>query len=108
MTWVKLEHDFADHPKMMQAGPLSMLLHVKAICYCARFLTDGFVPMAVVRSLIDWSGCDGMEACDNRILAANLVAVGSWDEVPGGFMIHDYLEYQFSKERVLADRRAKS
>ena len=38
--------------------------------------------------------------------AANLQRVGLWDVTEGGWTIHDYLEFQPSKEKVEAERAA--
>lgn len=98
MPWVKLDDGFADHPKIHEVGPIAAWLHVAALCYCARHLTDGRVPSRVVRGLID--------APRPRVLVDKLVSSGLWDEVEGGYEIHDYLDYQPSRERVLAEREA--
>jgi hypothetical protein len=41
-------------------------------------------------------------------LATRLVEIGLWERVDGGFAVHDYLEYQASKERVQAERRTNA
>lgn len=96
MTWVKLDDAFTDHPKVMAAGPLASWLHVCGLTYCSRLLTDGFIPAGQVRKLAD---------VDNAgELAEQLVAVGLWDRCEGGFRIHDYLDYNPSREDALAKR----
>jgi hypothetical protein len=100
MPWVKLDDQFADHPKIAAAGPLASWLHVCGLCYCARFLTDGFIPNGQIRKLAD---------LDNTVeLADKLVEVGIWEKVEGGYQIHDYLEYNPSREQVLATRQARA
>lgn len=101
MPWVRLDEHFADHPKIVRAGPLAMALHVAALCYCNRFLTDGFVPASKVRTLLDLT-----EGQKNGALDA-LVNVELWDAAPGGYVIHDYLDYQPSKQRVKQERDNK-
>lgn len=98
MPWLKLDDQFCDHPKIIEAGPLAGWLHVCGMLYCARLLTDGFIPAGQVRKLAD---------VDNAgALADTLVEVGLWDRVDGGFQVHDYLEYNPSREKVLAERDA--
>src|SRR5215207_3410137 len=99
MTWVKLDDNFPDHPKVMQAGPMAMWLYVSGLCYCGRLLSDGRIPRGQVRKLADVDGA--ME------LAARLVQVGLWEECDEGFRIHDYLHYNPSREQVQAERAAK-
>ncbi len=92
MTWVKLDDQFADHPKVLMAGPLASWLYVCGLTYCSRLLTDGFIPTAQVRRLAD---------VDNaQELANKLVEVGLWDIVDNGFQIHDYLQYNPTAESI--------
>lgn len=102
--WSKLDDQFPDHPKVMQAGPLASWLYVCGTCYCNRLLTDGFIPTSQVGKLAD---------VKNAIkLAKKLVEVGLWEEVDNGYQIHDFLDHNMSaeeaKERQEATRRARS
>ena len=36
-----------------------------------------------------------------------LVEAGLWEEVPGGYRVHDYLDYQPSKDEVITEREKK-
>ena len=115
MTWVKLDDQFPDHPKVVEAGPLAAWLHVCAIAYCNRQLTDGFIPESIAYRLADYKGI-GIETggdgetyavgddADCEWMASILCKVGLWKRVKGGFLIHDYLDYQPSKEQVLKER----
>jgi hypothetical protein len=113
MTWVKIDDQFPNHPKLLAAGPLAMLLNICALCYAGQYLTDGFIPHAAVAKLVNLNGISeatggvpGMFECmdepDAYVLAARLVAVNLWEEVPGGYQIHDYLEYNPSRAEVKA------
>lgn len=118
MTWVRIDDGFARHPKVVAAGPLAMAMQVAALCYCNRELTDGFVPRAVARTLLDFEVEDGegriwmmartcgMQGDDVSAgwVIDTLVEAGMWREVPGGYVLHDYHEYQPTKEQVLRDR----
>lgn len=100
MAWVKLDDQFADHPKVIEAGPLAAWLYVCGLTYCSRLLTDGFIPAGQIRRLADVKNPDA--------LAKRLVAVGLWEACDGGYRIHDYFEYQPTRERVLATRAVRS
>lgn len=100
MPWVKLDDDFSDHRKIMAVGPLAAWMHVCALCYCARLLTDGFIPAAQVRKLADVD--------DATSLAALLVREGLWQSAEGGYRIHDYLEYNPSREQVEATKAVRA
>lgn len=88
MTWVKLDDGFADHPKVVALSDSAFRAHVSALCYASRQLTDGFIPEEVA---LKWAPVAHI---------ALLLARKLWDRVEGGFQIHDYLEYQVSKQRV--------
>lgn len=120
MAWVRLDDSFAQHPKVMAAGPLALAMQVAGLCYCNRNLTDGFIPWAVARTLLSWEmlGPDQeryrisvtddthTEEIDSDYVIKRLVETGLWEEVPGGYQIHDYLQYQPSKAKVMAERAA--
>ena len=98
MSWIKIDDQFADHPKVLQAGPLASWLYVCGLTYAGRYLTDGWIPAAQVRKLADVD--------DAMALAARLVSVGLWEPVEGGYLIHDYHDYNPTADKVRADRAA--
>jgi hypothetical protein len=99
MPWVRIDDQFPDHPKIVAAGPAAAWLHVTALCYCNRMLTDGFIPGEKVPLLV---------ANANK-LADRLVDAGVWHRTSRlgveGYEIHDFLKYQPSREEVLEERR---
>ena len=117
MSWVRLDDHMSEHPKVIAAGPLAAWLHVCALQYASRNLTDGFIPRRAVPTLVNF---DGVSVCVASIsgglagvgddvhaeaLAEILVEVGLWERVDRGYQIHDYLQFQPSKESILAQRR---
>src|SRR5262245_48168555 len=97
MTWVRLADDFNDHPKVLAAGTAGIALFVCSLCWSNKQLTDGYIPLAALRRLVDLD--------DPSRVAARLVEVGLWERAPGGFQIHDYEQYQPSAESVREERR---
>ena len=97
MTWIKLDDGFADHPKLLKAGPLGLAVHVRALCYCARHLTDGFIPRNAVTLLL--------RDVSNAKIPRILVSCGLWIKQRNGYQIKDYLDYNPSREQVLAARK---
>lgn len=101
MAWVRLDDHIDEHPKVARAagdvGDSGLATLVSAIAYSNRNLTDGFIPSTAVRCL----------TLHRRpaAVAAALVAAGLWEEVEGGFLIHDYSDYQASRESVVAKRQ---
>lgn len=119
MPWVKIDDHFDEHPKLAAVGPIGIALWVSALAYCNRNLTDGFVPMSVAQRLIDGRGIvlDGHPKWDGNgesdpflvsiLTIEELVGVGLFEEVSGGYRIHDYADYQPTKVEILADRAQK-
>lgn len=133
MSWAKLDDAILDNPKIAKAGILGFALHVAAITWCARNLTDGFIPRQRVTSLLDVAGTvtgylqvtpASREPCEGDLLrmsqtvrtptadsiAAHMMECGLWryDEERDGYWLKDYLEYNPSREKVLAERARKS
>lgn len=94
MSWAKFDDQYPDHPKIVSVGPLGMALHTAATCYCARYLTDGFIPAAMMGRLMNFDGITiNNNAVTNKQITDELIRVGLLEVVPGGYMVHDYLEY---------------
>jgi len=119
MAWVKISDDFYDHPKFAEAGPVGLALWTVGLAYANRNLTDGFIPRAAARRLLDYehlaieTGAVGDLATFGEDIDADwaigkLVDAGLWEPARGGWQIHDYLEYQPSAAEVIALREAKS
>lgn len=107
--WIKLDDGFATHPKVLAAGAICALIQVRAICYASRERTDGFIPHSAVMLLLaglDELGIDLGQAGElatfgcqaNEIAwAPKMVEAKLWEERPGGYYVHDYLEWNLSK-----------
>jgi hypothetical protein len=101
VTWTKLTEDFPQHPKIVAAGEWAELIHIHALIYSNRFLTDGFIPAEVVPTLT-------RVRSHIQPSVQALVKLGVWVPVKGGYAIHDFLEYQPSRNKVLAERKRKA
>ena len=95
MGWVKIDDQFAGHPKVTAAGPQAGWLFVAGLCYAGQHLTDGFIPSSALPLIYG-----------TKRLAERLVSAGMWETAEGGYIIHDYLVYQPTKAKVLAERDA--
>jgi len=91
MAWFRLDASFPEHPKVMGLGLRAEGLFVRGLAYASRVATDGHIPIQFIRSMPD---------PDVEAVAAALVGAGLWEAAPGGFLIHDYLDYQPSREEV--------
>lgn len=102
MPWVRFSDDWYDDTDLIAAGSAALMLWPLLVSWSLRNLQDGFVPAGQIRRLVDWSelGVDPEQAI------APLVANGRLQEVAGGYHIVNFLKYQPSREKVLADRDA--
>lgn len=93
MAWVKLDDGFDEHIKLASCSDYDAALSafVQLICYSARNLTDGRIP-------------GGIAARKNKKAIAELVRVGLLERDGRDLIVHDYLEYNPSREETLQAR----
>jgi hypothetical protein len=94
LPWFRLDDSFHSHPKILAAGNEAVGLYVRCGTYAAAHLTDGKLP----RDIVLLYGSDA--------LADKLVAAKLWRRTRGGWQIHDYLDYNPSREAVDNERKA--
>jgi hypothetical protein len=100
VSWLRLDDGFAEHPKLMDVSDRAFRLHVAALCFCARNLTDGELVDRSVRMV-----CALSSATKKHV--AELVAAGLWvKRADGTFGVKDFLEYNPTAEKVKAERDA--
>lgn len=92
MAWIKIDDSFPDHPKVVGLSDNAFRVHISALCYCGKYLTDGKVPMKIAARFAE----------ENMEVIAELSLAGLWleDISNNGFIIHDYLTHQTSKDQV--------
>lgn len=88
MPYLNLDDHFAEHPKVDALSAGAFRLHVSGLCYCAMNLTDGFIETRRVTRL--------MPEYDKAYLC-ELLEAAMWIERPGGYDVHDYLDWNKSK-----------
>jgi hypothetical protein len=106
MAWGKVDDGLHDHPKVDAAlepdereGLAALGLWVLVLSCVSGQLTDGVISQRVVRRLAPDHG---------QRLAGALVEYGLWDVVDDRWQIHDYLDYNDSREKILARRAARA
>lgn len=109
MSFILLDPAMPDHPKFVGCSPDVLALWTAAICYAANAVTDGFVPEAKVRTLINAP----KRRIDEAVAWLTSVRPGctnpSWKRVEGGWKIHDYCDPTFNqptKNRIATSRAA--
>lgn len=98
--WVRIDDQIAHHPKFLTVGAEASWLWLCGQSYCARYLTDGFIPSPALPTLCIVSDINGS--------AERLVMVGLWDRVEGGYQVHDYHDYNPTRDEVLERKRERS
>jgi hypothetical protein len=94
LSWFKIDDGFDTHPKTLAAGNEAAGLWVRCGAYCSRHLTEGRVPRAVALMYGDMHLID------------TLVKVGLFEPIEDDWLIHDFHDFNPSKEKVLGDREA--
>lgn len=96
MTWLKTDDKFPEHRKIRRLSDGAYRLHHTALAFSAKDETDG----RIATDDID-------EMQHGRRLAKHipsLVDAGLWRSVKGGWMLHDFLDYNPSHEQLEAER----
>jgi len=94
--WGRLYATLHSSPKWRAASKPARSLWTTAFSWCIdQEASEGVVPEHMLRAL---DGAPSEAAC--------LVKVGLWETVDGGWIFHDWLVYQRSREQIEADRAA--
>jgi hypothetical protein len=108
MPYLNIDDGMDEHPKVDALSDAAFRLYVSGKLYCARKLTDGFIPHGKARRLT---------VTGNDAVAAELVRAGLWHDLgegcdnpecveertchkdgrPGHYIVHDYLQWNHSK-----------
>lgn len=105
MPWARLDDSFWRNRKITtlmdtKGGPDAVALHVATISFCAEQLTDGVVEKNDLRRIVPWHHHQLHRG------VTLLVTQGVWEEVTPDlrWQVHDYLDYNPSREDVLIRR----
>jgi hypothetical protein len=94
MSWVRLDDNFPNHPKVVGLNDQAFRLYISGLCYASHYLTDGLIIEPAMRRL---DGADGVN---------ELVEAGLWLKVAKGWQIASYGEYQTPKSEVERAKQA--
>lgn len=94
MPWVRIDEHAMNHPKIRGISDGAFRLWVEGLSYCQMFLTDGSITDQAMRGLWAYS--------PKR--RADLLASGLWEQSELGVRVHDYLQWNESREHVMAAR----
>ena len=104
MPWAKTAAETWRHEKVQRAlgmrrGLEAIGLWALALTWAVDTLSDGEIPPGQAVRLTG--------LVDVGELVDILVAVGLWDPARDGHRIHDFLDYNFSRDRIQADKAAR-
>jgi hypothetical protein len=81
VSWLRLDDKFAEHPKVVALTDREFRLHVKVMCYCARYQTGGRIPPKIGSEL----------AGITPRFRARMTSLGLWESDPDGTLkVHDF------------------
>lgn len=91
MTWIKLDDNACDHPKIAALSDKTFRWWVRSLSYASRYLTDGALPKVFWKQVPN--------SVRHQLVEAKL-----WDWIDPHFVIHDYAHHQSLKADVEADK----
>jgi hypothetical protein len=97
MPYLMMDDNFADHPKIDGLSDGAFRLHVAAMCYAAKHLTDGAIPAVRVPRLTPRY---------RPALLKELLKIGLWVEHDQDYRIHDFLQWNKSRQWWERERAA--
>lgn len=96
MSYAQIDDGILDHPKLLDAGEDAANLFIRGIIWCNGKLTDGRITKAALSRLTSKR--------DANKHVAELVRVGLWIDHGDCWEVHDYLQWNDSRQKVLARR----
>jgi hypothetical protein len=101
MPWLKMTDTFWTNPKLERLSDKAHRLYVRSLGYSAQYLTDGLLDATALRTL----GATP-RLCDELTTPDPVTGSACWTALPGeGYVIHDYLDFNPSREQVAEKRR---
>lgn len=96
MGWFRLDDRAIDHPKLLALSDGAFRLWVEGGAFCTRHLTDGLILRAALNGF----------RYVTRKRVDELVRVVLWEPVEEGFRLHDFLDWNDSRDTIQAKRKA--
>lgn len=98
MSFARIDDNYLDHPKCLEAGEDAAMLNIRAIVYCNKHLTDGRLPKSALSSIT--------RKPKPELLVKDLVRVNLWEDHGDHWLLHDFLDWNESRSEVLTRRAA--
>lgn len=106
MPWARLHDQANGSGKLLALSNGAYRLWGAGLIYCQANLTDGFIPEHVPATLgVRVKSTRELSLFVDELCRSLLPGKGPlWHRAPGGFQIHDYFDWNDSRESILADR----
>ncbi|MGB1276937.1 MAG: hypothetical protein ACPG77_14420, partial [Nannocystaceae bacterium] len=102
MSWVRVDDNLGDHPKLEELSDAAFRLHIRAMCWSQRHATGGRVPDGSLPGLARGKAIKRLttelQTCVPIPGKAPL-----WERVEGGWQMHDWGDFNSTAEQ--ADER---
>ena len=95
MAWTRIDDKFLMNPKIQSAGAYGMAIYLSGLIYCNTNVTDGFIPDVMLPVL-----CGLAYQTASKRVADALVKLNLWERVEGGYLIHDFLNFNKSRNEI--------
>lgn len=105
--FVPLDVNYADDPKMIEAGAEAELVYVRSLAIAKRIGSDGAIHRAHLPRLCDGIFAVVMGEDTPEDLAARLVKVGAWIEVPDGWVIASWDKWNLTADEIQSRRSGR-
>lgn len=92
--WAKLDDGFHENPKVINAGNEAVGAFCRCLSYCARHLTDGYIPEQKFRELA------GRKAVIESLVNEQLV-----ERLDNGYWIPRYLDFNMESDKAREERQ---
>lgn len=105
MPFIRLSDNYIDHPKFLVLSATAFRLWHEGMAFCRKHQTDGLIAMSELHGFRYFKPVRATElATPHRPGAAPL-----WEVLDGfGYKVHDYLDWNLSKDEEQSDRDAAS
>lgn len=95
MAWARIDDNFFSHPKIRKAGNNAAMLYLAALCHSNAYMTEGYI----ADDVLDLIGIQAFQN-DPKQSADRLVECGLFIRIDDGYLIHDFLEYNYSRQQI--------
>ncbi len=97
MAWFKMDDTWSTHPKVIAAGLHGRALWIAGGLHCSQQLTDGRIDKTSLQMI-------AALAAVKPSAASKLCELGLWIDRGDHYVIPNFLEYNPSREQVMAER----